>query len=443
MVGCDNCDKWFHGSCMNIDKAASDTLTKWICPPCMGKGSALPSQMNGAKSSATDKPLPVMELSTVIHSISPHAPDPVTLWPPLGLRSSSSAVEALGKMGESDNEDFVKEARGSKGISRSNVYTIAQKKDNVALTSSLKSGVGFKSGVSTAAGQKTEKPNSITLSSSKITAKSSVQKGAIKIPGQPRQTQPLLLPTAKPTAGSAALKSVILSSLHVTKSSTGPKIAAKTVIPPTSVIKSLAAQVKTSSLQKQLNNTAEVKNVVNKPAVTNVHVAGSKVEPFNGVSSVRQGTVKSNPSKHLVLPRDSIRTEAQTATSKLIPGSTAKASGASTKFAVSVPSDKVTASLPRVATTLNAGSPIKYPKPDSGAVKVVNRNETVMNGAGVTVKSTSAPTMPNQVCASKQTPTAPGIPGKETTYPSKTSASVSLNGSTPSQSNSDAKPSSH
>ena len=446
MVGCDSCYKWYHGSCMNIDKAASETLTKWICPPCMGKGSTPPAHINGAKASATDKSFPVVELSTVIHNMSPHAPDPVKLWPPLGLRSSPHAVEALGKMGESDNEDFVKEARGSKSASRSSVYTVAQKKDNVALTS-VRSGVGFKSGVSTATGQKTEK----------ITAKSTLQKGAIKIPGQLRQAQPIMLPAAKSTAGNAAQKLVVpptasnsALSMNMTKPSnassskilvagTGPKIAARTFIPPTAATKSLAMQVKTPSIQKQVNSTASV-NTVNKPAVGNVHVTGSKIEPLNGVSSIRQGTIKNSPPKQHVLPRDSIHTAVQNTTSKFIPGSTLKTSGASPKLAAtSIPSIKV-ASLPQAATILTAGSPIKYPKPESGAVKVLSRGEN----ASVTVKSTSDSTMPNQVCESKSTPTAPGPPGKETTtYPSKSPASCLLNGSTPPQSNSEVKPPSH
>ena len=103
MVGCDNCDKWFHGSCMKIDKAASETLTKWICPPCSGEQ----TPVHGGDSPVHDKPPPVTELSPLLQHISPHAPNPMLLWPPLGLRTSGQAIEALGKIGDSDNEDFV------------------------------------------------------------------------------------------------------------------------------------------------------------------------------------------------------------------------------------------------------------------------------------------------------------------------------------------------
>ncbi|EED95134.1 predicted protein [Thalassiosira pseudonana CCMP1335] len=83
MLGCDNCDRWYHGSCMKVDKATSEALTKWVCPPCTNKGSV-------------KQPI----------DISTHAPDPKSLWPPFGLRSSEGAVEALGMTEEDDNVDF-------------------------------------------------------------------------------------------------------------------------------------------------------------------------------------------------------------------------------------------------------------------------------------------------------------------------------------------------
>ena len=43
MLGCDNCDRWYHGSCMKIDKETGDALSKWICPPCT-RGLLFPHQ---------------------------------------------------------------------------------------------------------------------------------------------------------------------------------------------------------------------------------------------------------------------------------------------------------------------------------------------------------------------------------------------------------------
>ena len=119
MLGCDNCDRWFHGSCMKIDKETGDALSKWICPPCSKSVSveAVKVQENhGISGDKGDKKLPAQEinnpqliqpqLAQPYHDISPHAPNPTSLWPPFDLRSSKEAVEALGKVGESDNEDF-------------------------------------------------------------------------------------------------------------------------------------------------------------------------------------------------------------------------------------------------------------------------------------------------------------------------------------------------
>jgi len=113
MLGCDSCDRWFHGSCMKIDKETGDALSKWICPPC---SKTPPVQAVKVEENTviadSDKQLPAQEiinpplLQQPHLDISPHAPNPMSLWPPCGLRSSKEAVGVLGKVGESDNEDF-------------------------------------------------------------------------------------------------------------------------------------------------------------------------------------------------------------------------------------------------------------------------------------------------------------------------------------------------
>ncbi|GAB5357970.1 hypothetical protein AAMO2058_000419300 [Amorphochlora amoebiformis] len=37
MIGCDNCDGWFHARCVNITVAEADRITHFICPPCKSK----------------------------------------------------------------------------------------------------------------------------------------------------------------------------------------------------------------------------------------------------------------------------------------------------------------------------------------------------------------------------------------------------------------------
>jgi len=103
MLGCDSCDRWFHGSCMQIDKVTGDALSNWICPPC-AKG------VSPTKASSPQKQQELFLNPPLAHhshlDISSHAPDPQTLWPPFGLRNSKESIEVLGTVGESDNEEF-------------------------------------------------------------------------------------------------------------------------------------------------------------------------------------------------------------------------------------------------------------------------------------------------------------------------------------------------
>ena len=34
MIGCDKCEDWFHGKCVNLTKEVGDTLSSWTCPGC-------------------------------------------------------------------------------------------------------------------------------------------------------------------------------------------------------------------------------------------------------------------------------------------------------------------------------------------------------------------------------------------------------------------------
>ena len=38
MVGCDNCDNWYHGDCVGVSKEAASTLQEYLCPNCKRKG---------------------------------------------------------------------------------------------------------------------------------------------------------------------------------------------------------------------------------------------------------------------------------------------------------------------------------------------------------------------------------------------------------------------
>ena len=34
MVGCDTCERWYHGPCVSMSKAAADAVDTYLCPEC-------------------------------------------------------------------------------------------------------------------------------------------------------------------------------------------------------------------------------------------------------------------------------------------------------------------------------------------------------------------------------------------------------------------------
>ena len=37
MIGCDECEKWYHGPCVAVDKIAADSMDDYLCPKCSQK----------------------------------------------------------------------------------------------------------------------------------------------------------------------------------------------------------------------------------------------------------------------------------------------------------------------------------------------------------------------------------------------------------------------
>ena len=37
MIGCDNCEEWFHGSCISINSDQAKYVDKYYCPFCKGE----------------------------------------------------------------------------------------------------------------------------------------------------------------------------------------------------------------------------------------------------------------------------------------------------------------------------------------------------------------------------------------------------------------------
>ena len=139
MISCDSCDKWYHALCVKFDSDKEGEDSRWICPPCTTRaaeadaaaaaaaaavaadsttdaaaltGHATRSTAVGSgivanisSSSAGDKktektkehlPKPKADEWSFDDELSPHAPNPETLWPPFGLLPTKKALKALG-----------------------------------------------------------------------------------------------------------------------------------------------------------------------------------------------------------------------------------------------------------------------------------------------------------------------------------------------------------
>lgn len=333
MLCCDSCDNWYHGSCMKLDQVASDALTKWICPPCSGNSSVKSVHINGVKSS--DKTIPVVGLNPLIPSISQHAPNPVSLWPPFGLRSSPSATDALGKVGDSDNEDFDFTRKSS---AKSTVHVKKELKNAVAVapkTHVLPSQQAVKSSAPKSMSipaQLASKNlpigqgrlnNLAALSSHEVPATSSNLLKSFTKAAIPTTINHSLAAMKPPAAASSALESTMKTPIQSAslKSTVGQTIPSNKQTLSTHAIH--AVPVKTTTV---------VKSVAKMPQTTATFVSAKTVLK----SSV--------PSKTFVVPRDTVRSAVPNIHQSLIPIAT---SAAGTKVPVK--------------------SLVKYPKPENGA----------------------------------------------------------------------------
>ncbi|KAL3925773.1 MAG: hypothetical protein SGILL_000191, partial [Bacillariaceae sp.] len=94
MLCCDKCKKWFHGACMNVTLSEADASESWLCSSCGGM--EVNSSAASAAGTKDEAVIPKEPLQSDSSFVSPHAPDPKTLWPAFGLLGSKPAIEALG-----------------------------------------------------------------------------------------------------------------------------------------------------------------------------------------------------------------------------------------------------------------------------------------------------------------------------------------------------------
>lgn len=50
-IGCDTCQDWFHGTCVNVTKAQADRMDTYICPRCKRSSSSEKAQSSSSSSS--------------------------------------------------------------------------------------------------------------------------------------------------------------------------------------------------------------------------------------------------------------------------------------------------------------------------------------------------------------------------------------------------------
>lgn len=90
MVGCDKCDKWYHGCCTGVK--AEDELDNWFCPPCAGLDIDPRPLIEKFHDSYDSELVEDVEDDDVASK----APDPETLWPPFGLKDNPEVLDAMG-----------------------------------------------------------------------------------------------------------------------------------------------------------------------------------------------------------------------------------------------------------------------------------------------------------------------------------------------------------
>ena len=147
MMGCDSCDRWFHGyvpklkevahlnppcgrllltsasaasKCVKISKETGEAMTEWICPLCTKNGApngdvtsndAATQNLDAEADSSNE-----LNLYRSHNDVSPLAPDTRSLWPPFGLQDSQACTEAFGKensVNEFDSASWKRKAEQS------------------------------------------------------------------------------------------------------------------------------------------------------------------------------------------------------------------------------------------------------------------------------------------------------------------------------------------
>merc|ERR1711894_161249 len=56
MIGCDNCNEWYHGDCVGVTQEDADHIRRYYCDPCRDKDPSLQIKYAKKKDKEKDKP---------------------------------------------------------------------------------------------------------------------------------------------------------------------------------------------------------------------------------------------------------------------------------------------------------------------------------------------------------------------------------------------------
>jgi hypothetical protein len=97
MLGCDKCERWYHGRCVKVNKEEGEALDTWLCPPCQGVPGLGRLSFSVEDLDITDDDNDDVSESDGEKEVATHAPVPEKLWPPFGLMQTQTAVDVLGE----------------------------------------------------------------------------------------------------------------------------------------------------------------------------------------------------------------------------------------------------------------------------------------------------------------------------------------------------------
>jgi len=100
MMSCNKCNELFHEKCINanidLEREKESGKNEWFCKSCASTGEEITSQNGNGKIKGNKYDQNQIIDYVIDEDVSPHAPNPMKLWPPFGLADTAEAATALG-----------------------------------------------------------------------------------------------------------------------------------------------------------------------------------------------------------------------------------------------------------------------------------------------------------------------------------------------------------